>query len=158
MVGRYSRTDAVQNKPWQPYSPKKLEWLLANNKTVLIDFTADWCPNCKWNERNVLKTDATAEVLKELDVYTLIADWTHRDEAVDVTAKLEELRAKNIPLVAIYGAGNGEEPILIPGVLTHADLHAKLRRAAIGDVTRAMTVQLRPKEVRLFRWEPARSP
>ncbi len=69
----------VVNKLWQPYTERKLKWLQDNGKTVLIDFTADWCLNCKVNESAVLKTDATEKLIKQLDVYTLIADWSHQE-------------------------------------------------------------------------------
>ena len=36
-----SRT-AASELPWEPYSQAKLDASLAKNKTVLIDFTADW--------------------------------------------------------------------------------------------------------------------
>ena len=48
---------------------------------MLIDFTADWCPNCKLMEKTVLKTDDTMALLSQLDVYTLVADWSHKEDS-----------------------------------------------------------------------------
>ncbi|MEK9137599.1 MAG: protein-disulfide reductase DsbD domain-containing protein, partial [Bacteroidota bacterium] len=39
---------------WQPFSLEKLSADLQSNKTVFIDFTADWCLTCKVNEKSVL--------------------------------------------------------------------------------------------------------
>jgi thiol:disulfide interchange protein len=119
----------VENIPWQPYTAKKLQWLLDNGKTVVVDFTADWCLNCKVNERVVLKTQATQDRFLADDVYSLVADWTHRSEAKEVTAKLEELGAKQIPLVAIYSAADPNKPILLPGILQAHDVYTKVDEA-----------------------------
>ncbi|MCA9269176.1 MAG: thioredoxin family protein, partial [Planctomycetales bacterium] len=121
---------AIENVPWQPYSETKLAWLLDHGHTVVIDFTADWCPNCKVNEARVLHTEETVGRLKALGVYTLVADWTHRDEAKEVTAKLRELKASGIPLVAIYSPAAPDRPTLIDGLLQQGDLLEKVQIAA----------------------------
>mgnify|MGYP001464059967 CR=1 FL=1 len=126
----------VRDEPWQPYSERKLAWLLEHGKTVIIDFTADWCPTCKLMEKTVLKTEKMAKVLKDNNVYTLVADWTHHDSSPEVTKKLQELGTQQIPLLAIYSAQNPREPILIPGTYTLAGLTSELLRAGpslLGD-------------------------
>ncbi|MCH7728481.1 MAG: thioredoxin family protein, partial [Planctomycetes bacterium] len=45
--------------PWRPYSRALLEQLIADGKTVLVDFTADWCLTCKTNETVALNTSET---------------------------------------------------------------------------------------------------
>ncbi|QEG34993.1 protein-disulfide reductase DsbD family protein [Bythopirellula goksoeyrii] len=124
-TGEYS----VRQEPWQPYSEKKLQWLLEHGKTVLIDFTADWCPTCKFMEKTVLKTDEMATVFRDNDIYTLVADWTHQDSSPEVNKKLQELGTQQIPLLAIYSAQNPTKPTLIPGTYTIAGLTEELRRA-----------------------------
>jgi thiol:disulfide interchange protein DsbD len=124
--GEYS----VRNEPWQPYSEQKLQWLLRQGKTVLIDFTADWCPTCKFMEKTVLKTSEMERFLEENEVYTLVADWTHQDSSPEVTKKLQELRTLQIPLLAIYSPGNPGRPTLIPGTYTLAQLTEAIRSAA----------------------------
>lgn len=119
----------VFKRPWQPYTERKFNWLMKHNKPVLIDFTADWCLTCKMNEKAVLKTDSTTRFLQEHGVYSLVADWTHDDEAIEVTKKLNELGVEAIPLVAIYRPGDPKNPILIPGTLTKAELRADVLKA-----------------------------
>ncbi|MEM9353946.1 MAG: thioredoxin family protein [Planctomycetota bacterium] len=132
----------VSDEPWQPYSERKLQWLLERGKTVVIDFTADWCPTCKVMEKTVLKTDAMGSVFEANDIYTLVADWTHRDTSTEVTAKLNELRAQQIPLLAIYsGSRPDAAPILVPGTYTISSLTEKLAEAGpsvVVDTERAI--------------------
>ena len=45
---------------WVAYEPGVLEELAAEGRVVVVDFTADWCINCKVLERTVLNTDAVA--------------------------------------------------------------------------------------------------
>ena len=124
-TGEYS----VRQEPWQPYSEKKLQWLLEHGKTVVIDFTADWCPTCKFMEKTVLKTKEMETVFRDNDIYTLVADWTHQDSSPEVNQKLQELGTQQIPLLAIYSAQNPTKPTLIPGTYTIAGLTEELRRA-----------------------------
>lgn len=119
----------VHNEPWQFYSERKLRWLLERGKTVVIDFTADWCPTCKLMEKTVLRTDEMARVFAENDIYTLVADWTHRDSSSDVTAKLMELGTQQIPLLAIYSPNAPNQPTLIPATYTIARLTEELLKA-----------------------------
>lgn len=119
----------VRNEPWQVYSERKLQWLLDHGKTVLIDFTADWCLTCKLMEKTVLKTDEMAQFFEENEIYTLVADWTQKDDSSEVTEKLNQLGAKQIPLLAIYSPTNRDQPILIPGTYTTAGLTAELLKA-----------------------------
>ena len=95
----------VENIPWQLYTEKRMGWLQDRNKMVVMDFTASWCPNCHVMERIRLNVDSTKELIQELGFYTLTADWSAKEDAVEVTRKLEELKSKNIPLLAIYPAG-----------------------------------------------------
>ena len=49
---------------------------------MLVDFTADWCINCHWNELVALNTKATQELVKEHDVVTLKADFTEQSAEI----------------------------------------------------------------------------
>ena len=49
LVGLFAFTVLLQSPkiPWQPFSPAAVEQARAEGKTVMVDFTANWCPNCK---------------------------------------------------------------------------------------------------------------
>lgn len=82
-------------------------------KTVLIDFTADWCLTCKVLERSVLHSDAVQEALEENGVVTVTADWSKREEAVEVNELLIELGSKQIPVYAIYSVDRPDDPFVL---------------------------------------------
>jgi thiol:disulfide interchange protein len=112
---------------WKPYSPDALAQAQAEGKTVMIDFTAEWCPNCHWNMEFVIDTEPVKEAVEKNEVVAMIADWTDGDEAV--TAKLKELKSKTIPFLAIYPAARPGEVIGLRDVLSQSQLLKALEEA-----------------------------
>ena len=52
-----------------------------------MDYTADWCLNCKTNEKAFIETEAVRAALVDMDILPMVADWTNEDE--DITKWLE---------------------------------------------------------------------
>jgi len=113
--------------PWQPFSRDQFERYVADEKTVLVDFTADWCLTCKTLEALVLNTRRTRELVDHNGVVTLQADWTNREP--EVTEMLEILGGKQVPVVAIFPAGNPNRPIILRGGYTQQTLLDALQKA-----------------------------
>ncbi|MCC7479597.1 thioredoxin family protein [bacterium] len=116
--------------PWERFTIARLREATAEGRTVLVDFTAAWCPNCHVNERVALNVEGTKTVVEELDVVALQADWTNRDE--EITEALRALGFSSIPLTAIFPASNPNEPILLDGLFTAETVQARLREAGGG--------------------------
>ena len=95
---------------------------------MLVDFTADWCPNCKTNEAVALNIASTQELKEELGIVFLFADWTARDD--EIQNVLLKLGFASVPLTAIFPGDNPNAPILLDGVYTPARLHDAMREAA----------------------------
>ena len=112
---------------WLPYSERQLERLIAANRTVLVDFTADWCLTCKTLEATVLDTQEVRDALRANGVVALQADWTNGDP--EISQKLESLGGKQVPVVAIFPAGRAQQPIVLSGFYTQGTLLQKLQDA-----------------------------
>ena len=116
----------VQNEAplsWQPFTRKGFEDLVAAGKTVMVDFTADWCLTCKTLEATVLNTSEVRKAVEANGVVPLKADWTHLSP--EVTQMLEILGTKQVPVLAIFPAGNPNRPIrLLGGYRTQTVLDA----------------------------------
>ncbi|HSI13921.1 MAG TPA: thioredoxin family protein, partial [Chthoniobacter sp.] len=91
---------------------------------VFIDFTADWCPNCKFFEKTVLKSDAIQAKFKEKNVIFFTADWTNIHDP-EVTRMLKSYGAVGIPLYVLYRPGEEkpyvQESISKAGLLVELD-------------------------------------
>lgn len=113
---------------WESFSLSKLQTYTSQGKTVLVDFTADWCPNCKTNEAVSLNIDSTMELKDKLGIIFLVADWTARDE--EIGNALRALGFASVPLTAIFPGNDPSSPILLDGVYSPARLHDAMREAA----------------------------
>ncbi|MEM6366619.1 MAG: thioredoxin family protein, partial [Planctomycetota bacterium] len=113
---------------WQPYSEARLSALQDEGKTVILDFTADWCINCKVNERYALNTEPTRQLLDELDAVAMVADWSDRDNP-EIKQKLQELESRSIPVLAIYPGRQPKQPIILRDLVTQSAVLEALQQA-----------------------------
>ena len=112
---------------WLPFNVSQLEQALGKDKTVMLDFTAEWCLTCKVNERTVLDSAPVVEKLKALNVVTMKADWTTQDP--QITALLSKFSRPGVPLYVIFPAGKPTQPIVLPEVITPDLVREKLAEA-----------------------------
>ena len=91
---------------WVYYTPDRFEAALAGGKVVVMDFTAEWCLNCKSLEQGVLHSGQVAGVLASADVVPIKVDITGHNPAGK--AKLKDVGRLTIPLLVVYSPA-GEE-------------------------------------------------
>src|SRR6266516_3221906 len=108
---------------WQAFTPERLQAELGQGHTVFIDFTAAWCLTCKFNEANVLESDAVREAFQRHAIVKLKADWTNGDPVI--TKLLQQFGRPGVPLYVLY-PGKSEEPIVFPELLTKSVILEKL--------------------------------
>jgi len=69
--------------PWIPFSRTVLDQHRAEGRTVLVDFTADWCLTCKTNEALVLNRSDVGRLVRQLGVVAIKADKTNHPPDID---------------------------------------------------------------------------
>lgn len=101
---------------WVPFSEVKIKAELAAGRSVFVDFTADWCITCKFNERTAIDTPTIRALLKEKNITPVKADWTNAN--AEITAALKSFGRVGVPFYIIYPASNPAAPIILPELLT----------------------------------------
>ncbi|GAB4145719.1 MAG: hypothetical protein Tsb009_17990 [Planctomycetaceae bacterium] len=126
--GGYSLTmESKHRLPWKEFNETNLQASLDNDKTVLVDFTADWCTNCKVNEKLALNRKETLEFVKKHNVVPLVADYTK--ESPEIKAWLDKFNTDGVPLTVIFPANRPDQPIVLDGVYSKGTLLEKLEEA-----------------------------
>jgi thiol:disulfide interchange protein DsbD len=116
---------ATDGIPWVPFSRATVNELLAEGRPVFIDFTADWCLTCKFNERTAINTPAVRQLMAERGIVPVKADWTNANP--EITEALAEFNRVGVPFVLFYPEGDRQPPVIFPELLTEAIVLRKLR-------------------------------
>jgi len=111
---------------WTSFSPDTVKANLDRGRPVFMDFTADWCLNCKSNEKAFIETEAIRGKLADTNILPMKADFTNEDETIEEW--IESLGRGGIPIYVIY-LPNGEK-ILLPEVISTKMLADALDKAA----------------------------
>jgi suppressor for copper-sensitivity B len=119
---------STNDLPWVPFNVAELKRLRAENKTVLIDFSAEWCLTCKTNEKFALNTPETLELIKKHNIVPMYADYT--DYSPTIKEWLDKFKSVSIPLTVIFPANRPNEPIIIRDLYSQTTLLEALQQAA----------------------------
>ncbi len=107
-AGQTHRTGSIE---WVDYSEERLAEARKQGRPVFVDFTAEWCINCKVYERVVLSNEAVGAKFREKNVLALRADWTNTNDPV-VTKALKSFGRVGVPLYVLYRPGETEPVVL----------------------------------------------
>ncbi len=83
---------------WQPYDTKLIQQAVAQKRPVLLDFTADWCTNCKIVDKRIYHDPDIAQLIQEKDVLAVKADTTLMDYPATADFKTIYGEAGNVPV------------------------------------------------------------
>lgn len=112
---------------WQPYNAAAFDSAMQDKKLVMLEFTANWCANCKELESRVFTDQRTASAIEEYGVTPIRADLTYDD--APGWDKLRELsKSGGIPLTVIYSPAL-KQPIQLSSVYTVDNLVAAIKAA-----------------------------
>jgi suppressor for copper-sensitivity B len=120
---------ASDDRLWRPFDRPAIDSLVRQGKIVFVDVTADWCLNCKVNEKITLQSEEVLRRLSAADVVAMRADWTRPDGTI--AAYLRGFGRYGIPFYAVYGPATPEGQPLSE-LLTPSEVLGALGRAAPG--------------------------
>jgi thiol:disulfide interchange protein/DsbC/DsbD-like thiol-disulfide interchange protein len=112
----------------EAWSDEAVARSLSQGRPVLVDFTADWCLSCKFNERTVLASEAVQSALVRTRTQLLVADWTRRDPAI--ARRLAAHGRAGVPMYLVYSPARPAQPEVLPELLTLDTVVSALERAA----------------------------
>ncbi|MFM8398722.1 MAG: protein-disulfide reductase DsbD family protein, partial [Pirellula sp.] len=118
---------------WVPFNEQALQAAVAEGKPVMVDFTAEWCQNCKWNLAVAINTRKVREFVEKNNIVPMIADMT--EHPPELNAKLRELNKNAIPVLAIYKPGDAKSPIILEDILTETQVVNALEQAKSNQTT-----------------------
>ncbi|MBA2114026.1 protein-disulfide reductase DsbD family protein [Bremerella alba] len=100
-------------------------------ETVMVDFTADWCPTCKVNYYTAINTDGVGEVVNQHGIVPMLVDWTNttHDNSPQVQKFINKLGSNSIPLLAIFPGGKAGEVFVLSDLLTESKVIESLNAA-----------------------------
>jgi len=85
---------------WTYYTPDRFETAMSDGNVVVMEFSAEWCLNCKALEEGVLHQPAVVRALGAPDVVPIKVDLTGNN--TDGNAMLQRAGRVTIPLLIVY--------------------------------------------------------
>jgi thiol:disulfide interchange protein DsbD len=125
----YGVATAAAEAAWQPFSLERLKQVaVEEGRTVLVDFSAEWCLNCKVLEQAVLHTKPVEQAIARAGALTMYADYT--DYPPEIDRMIKALGANGVPVIAIFPGDAPYRPIVFRGGYTQQGLVAALEQAS----------------------------
>ncbi len=109
---------------WQPFNVYRMKAALSKGHPVVVDFTANWCVNCKFVKATVLESSAVQHDFSKSAVVLLRADLTKQNPVAQ--SLLVKLSGRSIPFLAIFSPRSPYRPEVLRDIYS------------IGDVTHAL--------------------
>lgn len=112
---------------WRDFSSHEFAQELGK-KPLLLEFTADWCPNCKFLEATVLTDERLRRWKARYGMELVRVDLTAPNAFA--TRLCEALGSKSIPVTALFPAGEkARQPVVLRDVYSVDELEQALERA-----------------------------
>ncbi len=112
---------------WKPWSAEAVQQARQAGHSVIVDFTAKSCLNCKLNKRTSLEIPQTETKLKSISAVAFIGDYT--DENPAIAQELQRYGRGGVPLVLIFPKDPAKPAIVLPPILTPAIVQNALDEA-----------------------------
>ena len=100
----------------EKFTPERVADYVESGQPVFVYFTADWCVNCKVNERVALASDKVGAAFRERGIKVLEGDWTNQDPVI--TEWLRRHGRVGVPLYLYFPKGSSvAEAAVLPQIL-----------------------------------------
>jgi suppressor for copper-sensitivity B len=98
---------------WEEFSPERFQALQDEGRNIFVDFSATWCPNCKYNEKVIFESEEITKLIKSKNVVSMIADMTHEGPKTEMLKRLrKKLGGHSIPFLAVFPADAPMKPFV----------------------------------------------
>lgn len=123
-AGGWALTAKPVTSQWEIFSDELFSQALGQDR-MLVEFTAEWCPNCKFLEKTVLASTNLAPLRDAYSLRLVKVDLTHEHPAgMDL---LRRLGSQSIPLVAVFERGDAaKKPLILRDLFTLRQLEQAL--------------------------------
>lgn len=112
---------------WQPFNIALLDAALKDGRPVVIDWTADWCINCRALEKLVLNTADVQAAFRAENALLLKADLTQDNPPADALNR--KLGGQSIPVLAIFSPSRPTKPVVLRDSYTKQRVIDEVRAA-----------------------------
>lgn len=118
-VGSYTTAIGTPAYPWVLFEENKIAAFIADNKTVVVDVTAEWCITCQINKITTFERDSVRSVIEKESIVMMRADWTLPNDTI--LQYIHSWNRKGIPLTVVY-TPEKPEGVLLPEILSPTTL------------------------------------
>ena len=126
-AGRLNFTWPDKGIPWKHYKRSRVREFVKQGYTVFVDYTADWCLNCKVNLKSSIDVAQVISLMKQLNVVPFEADYTLR--VPEIREDLKRFGRAGVPMYLVYSPGDPDHPQVLPEFLTPQSVIEALKKA-----------------------------
>jgi thiol:disulfide interchange protein DsbD len=113
--------------PWVNYTRERARTAVVKGRTVFIDYTAEWCLNCKTNEQTIIDTEPVRETMQRLGVVPFKADYTLYDP--EIREDLLKYGSGGVPMYLVIPANQPDRVIRLDELNTQSAIISALEKA-----------------------------
>jgi thiol:disulfide interchange protein len=120
--------NSTLNTMWQPFSSQLVASTAAASQPAIVDFTANWCTNCKAIENTVFTDPSVVAKLQHFATYR--SDMTNFSSPANTSLE-EKYKIASLPAILFLDKNGNEIPgTRVSGLVTVAQFLAKVNAAS----------------------------
>ena len=112
-------SSCAEKLQWQDYNATNIEQLTSEEKTVFVQYTADWCVTCIAQEE-ILSSQEIITLFEDNNVVLIRADWTEYSSKIEEDIKLHV--QPGVPMYIIYSEKTGFKAKMLPELITEKSI------------------------------------